>query len=155
MADHLLSVSIPEATYTQLVRRAQQTGVTPQSLVAQAVTAFLQPPELSPALSAYLESRLQEIKGELQAYIQAQQGQIVKPQPAPEPTEDIPPTIRPLQVGDIVQIRDPDSPFYLQKAVVVSTSLIRATVDTGRGKHTFLKRDIRFVSSNSHEPNQL
>jgi hypothetical protein len=51
-----------------------------------------------------------------------------------------------------VQIRDPDSPFYLQKAVVVSTSLIRATVDTGMGKHTFLKRDIRFVASGNHEP---
>ncbi len=149
MADHLLSVSIPEATYTQLVRRAQQTGVSLQDLVTQALTAFLQPSELSPAISTYLETRLQEIKGELQAYIQ---GQIAKPAPEPpEPKEEIPPTIRPLQVGDIVQIRDPDSPFYLQKAVVVSTSLIRATVDTGRGKHTFLKRDIRFVETSKHE----
>ena len=147
MADHLLSVSIPVTLYRQLVSHAEHTGVSQQDLVVQALTAFLNAKGIDPALSAYLETRLQAIKRELQTYVQQQ----LTPAPPP-PKEDIPPPIRPLQVGDIVQIRDPDSPFYLQKAVVVSTSLIRATVDTGMGKHTFLKRDIRFVASGNHEP---
>jgi len=152
MADHLLSVPIPDELYDRLVRRSELTGLSPQDLLIQALTSFLEPNqlELQPAISAYLEIRLQAIKQELRQYLQ----QIVAkqiPSTRPEP-EEIPPSIRPLQIGDIVQIRDPDSPFYLQKAVIVSTSLIRATVDTGMGKHTFLKRDIRFVST-AHDPN--
>jgi len=155
MADHLLSVPIPDEIYDQLNCRAEQTGLSQQEVVIQALTSFLQqnshpPAGLQPHISVYIDSRLQAIKQELQEYLQ----QIVAkqiPSTRPEP-EEIPPSIRPLQIGDTVQIRDPDSPFYLQKAVIVSTSLIRATVDTGMGKHTFLKRDIRFVST-AHDPN--
>jgi len=151
MADHLLSVPIPDELYDRLIRRSELTGLSPQDLLIQALTSFLEPKqlELQPAISAYLEIRLQAIKQELREYLQQQLLVHQTPQPIADPQEkeEIPPSIRPLQIGDTVQIRDPDSPFYLQKAVIVSTSLIRATVDTGMGKHTFLKRDIRFVST--------
>jgi hypothetical protein len=144
MADHLLSVPIPDELYDRLIRRSELTGLSPQDLLIQALACFLEPKQLEPAVSAYLEIRLQAIKQELRQYLQQQ---LAHQASRPAPEEEIPPSIRPLQIGDTVQIRDPDSPFYLQKAVIVSTSLIRATVDTGMGKHTFLKRDIRFVST--------
>ncbi len=155
MADHLLSVPIPDEIYDQLNCYAVLSGLSQQAVVIQALTSFLQQhsqpsqphAELQPDIRSYIDIRLQAIKQELQEYLQ----QITQPSKRQEP-EEIPPSIRPLQIGDTVQIRDPDSPFYLQKAVIVSTSLIRATVDTGMGKHTFLKRDIRFVST-AHDPN--
>jgi len=158
MADQLLSVPIPDVIYDQLISRAELTGLSLSDLVTQALTAFFNQDsdtraavaELTPAIQNYLESRLAVIKQELRDYVQQQLAQQMPH--APQQKAEIPPSIRPLQVGDTVQIRDPDSPFYLQKAVIVSTSLIRATVDTGMGKHTFLKRDIRFVSASNHDP---
>jgi hypothetical protein len=58
-----------------------------------------------------------------------------------------PPPIRQLQIGDIVQIRDPDSPHYMEKLRITELGIIRATVSTDFGNQTFLKRDLRFVSS--------
>jgi hypothetical protein len=63
------------------------------------------------------------------------------------------PTIRQLQVGDFVQIRDPDSPHYMEKVRLVKVSLIRATVQTDTGEHTLLKRDLRFVQSDRDSHN--
>ncbi len=60
---------------------------------------------------------------------------------------DPPPTVRQLQVGDIVQIRDPGSPHYREKVAILSVGLIRATVATAFGAQSFLKRDLRFVAS--------
>ncbi|CAN1213130.1 hypothetical protein TUMEXPCC7403_23195 [Tumidithrix helvetica PCC 7403] len=57
------------------------------------------------------------------------------------------PTIRQLQVGDLVQIRDPDSPHYMEKLRLTKVSLIRASIQTETGEHTYLKRDLRFVQS--------
>ncbi len=54
---------------------------------------------------------------------------------------------RQLQIGDIVQIRDPDSPHYMEQVCVIELGIIRATVSTDLGSQTFLKRDLRFVRS--------
>ena len=59
----------------------------------------------------------------------------------------MPPTVRQLQIGDIVQIRDPDSPHYKEHVRVSEVGIIRATVSTDLGNQTFLKRDLRFVRS--------
>ncbi|MEE3715369.1 hypothetical protein V2H45_01265 [Tumidithrix elongata RA019] len=61
------------------------------------------------------------------------------------------PTIRQLQVGDLVQIRDPDSPYYMEKLRLTKVSLIRASVQSETGEHTYLKRDLRFVQSESED----
>jgi hypothetical protein len=58
-----------------------------------------------------------------------------------------PSQIRQLQIGDLVQVRDPDSPHYMERVRISAVGIIRATVKTDSGEHTFLKRDLRFVSS--------
>jgi hypothetical protein len=60
-----------------------------------------------------------------------------------------PPPVRQLQIGDIVQIRDPDSPHYMEQLRISELGIIRATVSTDFGNQTFLKRDLRFVHSES------
>lgn len=57
--------------------------------------------------------------------------------------------IRQLQIGDLVQVRDPDSPHYMERVRISAVGIIRATVKTDSGEQTFLKRDLRFVESNS------
>ncbi|WP_019499635.1 hypothetical protein [Pseudanabaena sp. PCC 6802] len=56
--------------------------------------------------------------------------------------------IRQLQIGDLVQVRDPDSPHYMEHLRISAVGIIRATVQTDAGEQTFLKRDLRFVESN-------
>jgi hypothetical protein len=70
---------------------------------------------------------------------------------AEKPEATSPPEIRQLQIGDIVQIRDPDSPHYMEHLCVSALGIIRATVTTEMGEQTFLKRDLRFVRSGSDE----
>jgi hypothetical protein len=62
---------------------------------------------------------------------------------------DSPSQIGPLQVGDVVQVRDPDSPHYMEQLRISAVGIIRATVQTDSGEQTFLKRDLRFVRSAS------
>jgi hypothetical protein len=52
-----------------------------------------------------------------------------------------------LQIGDRVLVLESDSPYYMAKLLVISTSLIRATVQTDTGEKTFLKRDLRFIEA--------
>jgi hypothetical protein len=53
-------------------------------------------------------------------------------------------TIHQLQIGDSVQIRDPDSSYFSQVLPIVSVGMIRVTVETPNGAASFLKRDLRF-----------
>jgi hypothetical protein len=57
--------------------------------------------------------------------------------------------VRQLQIGDLVQVRDPDSPHYMEHLRISTVGIIRATVQTDLGEQTFLKRDLRFVSTKS------
>lgn len=61
---------------------------------------------------------------------------------SPKPEQ---PTIRPLQVGDVVQIRDQSSPHFLEKLIIIKVGMLRATVQTDTGEESFLKRDLRFT----------
>lgn len=133
MADPSLEVTIPEFLYQRLHQEAESLGLSPHQAILEAIKLFCDRCSLKQELKRELET-------ELKAYVQSLLGKA----PAPPKTE-IPPSIRPLRVGDLVQIRDRDSPFYLQTARIISTTLIRATVDIGSAKHNFLKRDLRYI----------
>ncbi|AFY75338.1 hypothetical protein Syn7502_03496 [Synechococcus sp. PCC 7502] len=57
------------------------------------------------------------------------------------------PTVRALQIGDLVQIRDQGSPHFLEKLSIVKVGMLMATVQTSKGEQSFLKRDLRFIES--------
>lgn len=141
MTDQLLEIKIPAPLYDRLQREAERRGMAVYGVILEAIHNYCHQVE-------DMEQWKQELKQELKAYVQSL---LAEKHTTPTPKPEIPPSIRPLQVGDLVQIRDRDSPFYLQTATIVSTTLIRATVDIGSAKHNFLKRDLRYIAS-PHEP---
>jgi hypothetical protein len=52
--------------------------------------------------------------------------------------------IHQLQIGDLVQIRDPDSDYFNQVMPIIKVGMIRVMVQTPSGDASFLKRDLRF-----------
>ncbi|NJK60996.1 MAG: hypothetical protein HC918_13165 [Oscillatoriales cyanobacterium SM2_1_8] len=66
--------------------------------------------------------------------------------PSPRPAAPAhPPQVHPLAVGDNVQIRDGNSPFFQAIVPVTAVGIIRATVRTEQGEQSFLKRDLRYI----------
>lgn len=65
------------------------------------------------------------------------------------PTAEIAPSLRQLEVGDFVQIRDVDSPYFMEKLQIVKVGIVRASVATHSGEQSFLKRELRFVPPDS------
>ena len=65
------------------------------------------------------------------------------------PIAEIAPSIRQLEVGDFVQIRDVDSPYFMEKLQIVKVGIVRASVATHSGEQSFLKRELRFVPPDS------
>ncbi|AFY70813.1 hypothetical protein Pse7367_2555 [Thalassoporum mexicanum PCC 7367] len=64
---------------------------------------------------------------------------------------DVPtiPSVRKLEIGDLVQVRDQQSPYYLQILPITKVGLIRASVTGELGESSILKRDLRYVRSPS------
>lgn len=61
--------------------------------------------------------------------------------------QEITPSTKQLEIGDLVQVRDVDSPYFMEKLKIIKVGIIRASVATNSGEQSFLKRDLRFVSS--------
>jgi hypothetical protein len=57
------------------------------------------------------------------------------------------PSVRQLVVGDLVQVRDQQSPYYMQILMITKVGLIRASVSGDVGEISMLKRDLRYVRS--------
>ena len=158
--NHALTIELSSELYAALLEKVHLTGKTETELVIQGLTQILgeiTTPQEEQDRFADLESALEQ---KLKLYVES----LIKDRvSSSESVENLPtsnldsdvniskampiPTIRPLQVGDRVLILEPDSPYYMAKLLVTKTSLIRATVDTDTGEHTFLKRDLRFVES--------
>lgn len=73
--------------------------------------------------------------------------QTISPPAAKAVSPPVSPTIRALQVGDIVQIRDQSSPHFLEKLPIIKVGMLMASVQTTTGEQSFLKRDLRFLTS--------
>lgn len=151
----VITVQLSSELYADLQQQVKITGQTETELVIKGLQHVLNQTDHQKAekdrfeiLEATLESRL---KRYVDSLIKDRQSNVVA---NPETSDRklfervLPiPTIRPLQVGDLVLVLETDSPYYMAKLLVIRTSLIRATVDTDTGEKTFLKRDLRFVES--------
>ncbi len=160
--NHTLTIELSSELYAALLEKVHLTGKTETELVIQGLTQILgeiTTPQEEQDRFADLELALEQ---KLKLYVESlikdrvSSSESVETLPTSNLDSDVNiskampiPTIRPLQVGDRVLILEPDSPYYMAKLLVTKTSLIRATVDTDTGEHTFLKRDLRFVESTS------
>jgi hypothetical protein len=163
-----LQVELSAEVYDALMAKQQLSGGAVSELVQQGLCLYLgletkahtsdQTEDLRSPLEQILEIRLSELESRIMervymeiesrlagVKIETTSSNILL---ADTPTQT-PPPIRQLQIGDIVQIRDPDSPHYMQHLRISELGIIRATVSTDFGNQTFLKRDLRFVHSES------
>ncbi len=168
--NHLLTIVLPPELYAALLEKAKTTGKTETELIIHGLQQVLSKnPNLHlgekdrfEALESALEEKLKQyVESLVESLIDARIAELAgKPseikaseqklleQKSPERVMPMP-TIRALQVGDRVLVLEDDSPYYMAKLLVIKTSLIRATVQTDTGERTFLKRDLRFVESES------
>ena len=161
---HSLTVDLSSELYAALVEQARITGQTETELLTRGLQQILNfSAERSPEQIelASLEHVLeQKLKNYIDNYIEKQLEKRFNLDKSPSKDisesnalnkshkSNLPiPTIRSLQIGDRVLVLEPDSPYYMAKLLVISTSLIRATVLTDTGEKTFLKRDLRFVEA--------
>ncbi|WP_055075344.1 hypothetical protein [Pseudanabaena sp. 'Roaring Creek'] len=163
--NHFLTIELSSEIYATLLAKVENTGKTESELVIQGLQHILNEDSEEERFSA-LEIALEQ---KLRQYVEKLlEDRISSTATVERSTKDdrhtnldadrnpqnqqssMPiPTIRPLQIGDRVLILEPDSPYYMAKLLVTKTSLIRATVETDTGEKTFLKRDLRFVESQS------
>ena len=152
---HQLTIELSGELYTALLEQVKITGKTETELVVEGLQQVLNQTDDKKAekdrftiLEANLEKKLKQYVDSL---IKDRQSNVAaNPEISDRKSFErvLPiPTIQPLQVGDLVLVLEPDSPYYMTKLLVIRTSLIRATVDTDTGEKTFLKRDLRFVES--------
>ncbi len=169
---HSLTIDLSSELYAALVEQVRITGQTETELLTRGLQQVLNfSAERSPeqielaSLEHILEQKLKHsLKDYIDKHIEKQlEKQLEKRFNSDKsPSKDISesntlnksnksnlpiPTIRSLQIGDRVLVLEPDSPYYMAKLLVISTSLIRATVQTDTGEKTFLKRDLRFVEA--------
>jgi hypothetical protein len=159
-----LQVDLSAELYDALMAKQRSSGCSVSELVQQGLRLCLgleahdDTEELRSPLAQTIESRLSELESRIMARVGIEiESRIASLKfktissnisLAETPAEKaIPPTVRQLQIGDIVQIRDPDSPHYMEHVRVSEVGIIRATVSTDLGNQTFLKRDLRFMRS--------
>jgi hypothetical protein len=163
-----LQVELSAELYDALMAKQRSSGCNVSELVQQGLRLYLgletqdhtkdQAEDLRSPMEQMLEIRLSELESRImeRVYMEIESrlaGIKVETTSsnillADTPTQT-PPPIRQLQIGDIVQIRDSDSPHYMERLRITELGIIRATVSTDFGNQTFLKRDLRFVHSES------
>lgn len=157
-----LQVELSAELYDALMAKQQSSGCSASELVQQGLRLCLGlekndrqdcNEEPRSPVDKTIEMRLSELESRIMAIESRITGENVETisshtARAKTNTEKVMPIeVRQLQIGDIVQIRDPDSPHYMEQVCVIELGIIRATVSTDLGKQTFLKRDLRFVRS--------
>jgi hypothetical protein len=155
-----LQVDLSAQVYDALIAKQQLSGSNISELVQQSLCLYLglEAKDLRSPLEQRLEIRLAELESrimervhmEIETRLAGIKNETTTPNISPADTPmPTPPPVRQLQIGDLVQIRDPDSPHYMEQLRITELGIIRATVSTDFGNQTFLKRDLRFVHSES------
>jgi hypothetical protein len=163
-----LQVDLSAEVYDALIAKQHLSGCNISELVQQSLYLYLGleakdrtkdlAEDLRSPMEQMLEIRLSELESRImeRVYMEIETrlaGIKVETTSSNMPLADtplqMPPPVRQLQIGDIVQIRDPDSPHYMEQLRITELGIIRATVSTDFGNQTFLKRDLRFVHSES------
>jgi len=132
-----LQISLPPELYAILQDKAEELGLSEEETVVQAVQVWLDPQgmaSLEKRLEALIDRRIAALRSEFLGITES------KPNPIPRP-------VRALQIGDVVQVRESGSPYYLERLTITKVGIIRAYVETREGERSFLKRDLRLIES--------
>ena len=155
------NIELENWIYGAIAAKAQDLGCTETEIVTQAIKLMLGTDESSLSrildqlidqkLDQKLGAKLKDLEQDLEKKLAQKLGdrpQSTKSTSTP-PKPDIP--IRPLQIGDLVQVRDQSSPHFLEKLTIVKVGMLMATVETSLGEQSFLKRDLRFIDTQTKE----
>jgi hypothetical protein len=147
-----LQVNLSAEVYDALIAKQQLSGSNISELVQQSLRLYLgletkdgtsaQTEDLRSPLEQMMEIRLAELESrimervhmEIETRLAGVKVETTSPNISLADTSTpTPPPVRQLQIGDLVQIRDPDSPHYMEQLRITELGIIRATVSTDFG----------------------
>jgi hypothetical protein len=146
-----INIELENWMYAAIASKSEDLGCTETEIVNQAIKLMLGTDEssLSRILDQLIDQKLDQKLGaklqDLEKKLEQKLGN--RPKSAAIDPKPFPITIRPLQLGDLVQIRDQSSPHFLEKLIIVKVGMLMATVETSTGEQSFLKRDLRFIDN--------
>jgi hypothetical protein len=147
-----ITIELENWMYAAIASKAQDLGCSEGEIIQQAIKLMLGTDEssLTQILELFLENKLEDKIEEKLKEFELRSPRLenfqTKSEPIPAKPE-LPLIIRPLQVGDLVQIRDQSSPHFLERLHITKVGMLMATVVTSLGEQSFLKRDLRFIES--------
>ncbi|PLS69774.1 MAG: hypothetical protein CV045_00230 [Cyanobacteria bacterium M5B4] len=136
---HHIQISIPSELYNILKERAEELGQSEEASILQALQSWLDPKGI-----ASVEKRLEMLIDRRIAALRSEFLGVTESKPSAVPPYR---AVRALKVGDLVQVRESGSPYYLEKLTITRVGMIRAYVQTREGEHSFLKRDLRLIEA--------
>jgi len=153
-----LTIELESWMYAAIGSKAKDLGCSESEVIQQSIKLMLGTDEssLSRILDRLLEDKLEaKIEEMLVKKLKDFDQKLEKktgdrPKSKPESISikpELSTTIRALQIGDRVQIRDQSSPHFLEKLTIVKVGMLMAVVQTTSGEQSFLKRDLRFIHS--------
>jgi len=143
-----ITIELENWMYAAIASKARDLGCSEGEIIQQAIKLMLGADEssltqiLEQLLLDKLENKIEEKLKDFELRSPRLENFKTKSEPIPAKPE-----IRPLQVGDLVQIRDQSSPHFLERLHITKVGMLMATVVTSLGEQSFLKRDLRFIES--------
>ena len=147
-----ITIELENWMYGAIASKAQDLGCSEAEIIQQAIKLMLGTDELSltkiveQLLADKLEAKTEEkLKDFNLRSPKLENFKAIDITTKPEKSEPL--TVRPLQIGDLVQVRDRSSPHFLEKLNIIKVGMLMATVVTSSGEQSFLKRDLRFIDA--------
>jgi len=153
MDKHQLTIELEAWMHGAIASQAQELGCTETEVIQQALKLMLgmDEPSLSKIIDKKIDEKLKDFELQLEEKLAKRLQELSSDRPKlktpslPSPSL-ITPTVRALQIGDLVQIRDQSSPHFLEKLTIIKVGMLMASVQTSDGEQSFLKRDLRFIA---------
>jgi hypothetical protein len=142
-----INIELENWMYAAIASKAEDLDCTETAIVIQAIKLMLGTDEssLSRILDQLIDQNLDQKLGAKLQDLEKKLEQKLGNRPKSASIDPTPIQIRPLQLGDLVQIRDQSSPHFLEKLTIIKVGMLMATVQTNPGEQSFLKRDLRFI----------
>lgn len=151
MTKSQLTIELESWMYAAIASQARDLGCSESEVIQQAIKLMLGMDE-SKILDRLLEDKFQskfedKLESKIEEIVAKKLKDFTQKLPIQPPDISTPESIpiRALQVGDRVQIRDRNSPHFLEKLTIVKVGMLMAVVQTSSGEQSFLKRDLRFI----------
>jgi len=151
MDKHQLTIELEAWMHGAIASQAQELGCTESEVIQQALKLMLgmDEPSLSKIIDKKIDEKLKDFELQLEEKLAKRLQELSSDRPKSElksiPTTSA--TVRALQIGDLVQIRDQSSPYFLEKQPITKVGMLMASVQTSDGEQSFLKRDLRFIET--------